>query len=441
MNYKEIFKNLATLFIPILFTYLLFTTRTLVDAVFISSKFGADGVTAVGLVMPFVSVFSAVGLTLCIGTMTYVGINLGRGEEFKARQSFTTMIFIAAIAMYFVSAIIFIVWNISAVTMYENIPKEIILEARNYIYVFILLSPIMAIAYMTSQMLLIEGKIKLKIILVSFTTLSNILFNYIFLFVFDMGIMGTALGTFVSLLIDVVVAVYYFKFISTKLKLVKPSIKNTNYKQVIFNGSSDGMVQLADALKIAIYNAILLALLGSAGVAIFGYISNIFLIGSMTLFSLADSINPILSVMYGKGDKENIRKTLRLALIVSLSLGCLLYIILTVFDKQIYSIFNIEDIAIYDMTLKYSKIYLLSFLLFGVNQVVTAYLTATNNPIQSLKLSLVRNLIIIITVLIALAFLFGINGIWYAGIITEVITFIIIIISYYRSKSKKNKTF
>ena len=439
MSYVEIINKLSKLFLPILVTYILFTSRFIVDAIFVSAKFGIDGVAALSLVSPFNALIYAVGFTITIGTMTYVGYNIGKGNTKHANESFSTMIYVAIIITVVISILLFLFSNFIYDSVYIDSGNSIKTESLNYLYVALITSPILSIGLLGSQMLLIEEKLRFKIVLVVSSFIVNIVANYIFLYVFNLPLYSAAIGTAIAALLDALVTIIYFKYYSKKVKIIKPNFKDTKYYTIIINGVSDGMIDIANSIKIVMYNFILLKMLGTSGVAMFGYITYIFSLTSMTLFSLSDSLNPIISVEHGKGEYKNIYKIMRTTLLLAFALSIIIYILVIVFDDQLYGIFNIDDPLLYADTIRYSKIYLVTLLLFGLNQVFTSYLTATHQAIKSLIFSLYRNLVIIVISMVVLTLMYGIEGLWYAGIVTEIISLISIVIYFLIRKRNNHK--
>ena len=145
----------------------------------------------------------------------------------------------------------------------------------------------------------------------------------------------------------------------------------------------------------------------------------------MSIFNgLAQGAQPLISKNYGKGNLKNVKSLLKWSLISCLILEIIIVFISWGFTDNLIGIFNSENNL---ELLKYAhtglRIYFLGFLFAGINIMLVAYFSATDNALPAITGSLMRGIFAIVFCAVILSKILGINGVWGSFLGSEVLTF------------------
>ncbi len=423
----KIIKEILKYFIPVCISYLFFATSTLIDGIFISSKFGESGVAAMSIVQPFYLVAYAFAYSLQIGSQTYVGMLIGMGNDKKASEAFTSLLVKAIITCITLTFVIKLASEPALKFIEEGTGSEIIGYATEYLNVYLFSIPVFGSMLIMNGCLKNDGTPKYMLLVAGLGTSINIILNYTLLFIFDVGIWGAAAATTASVFVQFFVSILYYLKFSKHLKFTKYKRNLRLYRKALINGSSDGMIDVSTAVRSILYNFILLTTIGVMGVAASGYINYAYTLFIIPLYALSDSINPFISKNFGAKNYKNVGMYRKNGLYIAVTLGIILYSVVIIFGKQVFTLFNIDNKVLFEYVIQVSVIQYTGLLFAGYNQNQIAYLTSIDYGKTSLFLSMFRNLLLISALVIVFSYYIGGNAIWYALPVTE---FISAIVSY-----------
>ncbi len=424
----KIIKQILKYFVPVCISYLFFATSTLIDGIFISSKFGENGVAAMSIVQPFYLIAYAFAFSLQIGSQTYVGILLGKENDNKASEAFTSL-FVKSIITCTILTIFIKLISIPAIDYISlGTGTEVTDYVTSYLNVYLLSIPVFGAMLIMNGCLKNDGTPKYMLVVAGLGTGINIILNYALLFIFDVGIWGAAAATCASVFVQFGVSIFYYMKLSKHLKFTKYKRDVNLYFKALVNGSSDGMIDVSIAVRAVLYNFILLATIGVMGVAASGYINYAYTLFIIPIFALSDSINPFISQNFGAKNYKLVGTYRRNGIIIAYALGIILYSLMMIFGKQVFNLFDIENQQLFNYVLSVSVIQYTGLIFAGYNQNQIAYLTSIDFGKTSLALSMFRNLILISILVVVFSLFIGGNAIWYALPVTE---FISAIVSYF----------
>ena len=187
-----------------------------------------------------------------------------------------------------------------------------------------------------------------------------------------------------------------------------------------------------------IFNMLILGLTGSTGVAAYGVVANLSLVGMSIMNGMAQGAQPLISESFGKGASNEVKKLLGWALKSVIAVEIVLVALVWIFTDPFIAVFNSENNQLLQ---EYAhtglRLYFLGFLFAGVNIMLVAYFSATANARPAILGSLLRGVIAIGICAIILSRIFGMNGIWLSFLASEVITFIIVLLLARHKESRK----
>jgi len=231
--------------------------------------------------------------------------------------------------------------------------------------------------------------------------------------------MGQIVGAFVPIL-------YFSKKNSSLLKFEKAQFNGLVLFKALINGSSEMVTHLSASIVAILYNLQLMKMAGEHGVAAYGIIMYLtFLFASLFMgYSIGSA--PIVSYNYGKENHIELKNLFRKSVKLLLFTGLILTFTAEILKKPLINIFASFDAELFRLTYLGLSIYLLAFLIMGLNIWVSAFFTALNNGIISAIISVLRTLFQVIALLL-LPKILGPNGIWWAIVVAELMTLLVAI--------------
>lgn len=392
----------------------------LADTFFVARGLGANGLTALNLAIPVYSFIHGVGLMLGMGGATKYAIQKSQKETAGANRTFTTALLLGLgfAAAFFLTGALF-----SAPLAGALGAKGAVLEmSRTYLRVILLFAP----AFLLNDLLLCfvrnDGAPQRSMLAMLGGSLSNILLDYIFIFPFDMGILGAVLATGLAPVISILILLPFFAQKKNGFHAIRRGASGQLACGIVSNGLPSLVTEVSSGVVIIVFNLLLLGLQGDTGVAAYGVIANLSLVVIAVFTGVAQGVQPILSRNYGTGNREGVRQTLRYALMTLFVLSILIYAGVFLGAPQIVTAFNSErNELLQRLAVPGLKIYFTGGAFAGVNILLSVYFTSTEDARPAHLISLLRGFAIIVP----LAFLFstvgGATGVWCAFPVTELL--------------------
>ena len=388
----------------------------LADTWFISVALGANGLTALNISIAVFSIIHSFGMMVGIGAATHYAIKKSKGES--ADKVFThAIVHGLLISLVFVAVGLF--WTPYVAELF-GAEGEILPMSASYMRTILLFSPIMITTNILIAFVRNDNNPRLSMAAMVVASLSNIVFDYIFLFPMDLGMFGAGLATGLAFTLSLIVVSTHFLTKKNQLKLRKCKISVKELIKIDSLGSSTLINELAFAVSLVVFNLVILRIQGNIGVAAFSIVANIAILLISTFTGVAQGIQPLISRGHGTGDKFLITQTLKYAMITVVSIGILIYAV-TFFNARTMALaFNNEsyDFLTY-LTKTGLRIYFIGLIFAGINFIASAFFSAIDRAREAVAISLLRSAAINIPMVIVLGALFEMIGVWSAFVATE----------------------
>ena len=219
--------------------------------------------------------------------------------------------------------------------------------------------------------------------------------------------------------------IFFMRKNDTVLRLVKTKFKLKPILKTCTNGSSEMVTNLSMSLVNILYNMQLMKYAGSNGVVAYGIIMYVGFIFIGTYLGYAIGSAPIIGYNYGAQNTDELKgllkKSLRLIIITSIIMTGLAELL----AKPLASIFVSYDKELLEMTTTAIRIFSLSYILSGINIFISSFFTALNNGVVSAIISFLRTLVFQISMIFILPTIIGLEGIWLAVVVAEVLSLIV----------------
>ena len=277
-------------------------------------------------------------------------------------------------------------------------------------------------------------------LIISITSgVSNMILDFLLIYVLKWGVLGAALATGISQVIGVIIPLFYFitkknhilQFTKTKFEL-KPII------QSCINGSSEMLTNLSMSLVNMLFNMQLMKYIGPDGVVSFGIIMYVGFIFSGTYLGYSIGTAPIIGYHYGAENTEELKSLLKKSIILIATTSLVMTGLAEILSKLLSSIFVSYDENLLNMTTNAIRLFSTSYLISGFNIFSSSFFTALNNGFVSAAISFLRTLVFQIIMIFLLPAILGINGIWLAVTFAEILSLFVSIMFLVKNKIKYN---
>lgn len=420
------FSSLIKFTMPSVVMLIFLALYTIVDGVFISRFVSTDALSAFNIIYPFINVVIAIGVMLATGSSAVIAKKLGEGKEREAKENFT-LIMLVGLALGIIITVIGFVFCKQIIRVLGS-TKELDKYCIDYFYVALIFMPAYITNLLFQYLTITSGKPNIGLIFTVIGGLTNIILDYVFIVPMGMGISGAALATGIGNFIPTALGTIYFFRKKAILYFVKPKLDMKMIMQTCANGSSEMVTNLSSGVTTMLFNIVIMKYLGSDGVAAISIVLyGQFLITSVYI-GFSSGVAPIISYNYGSENKKELKKVTRYSARFILISSVILLIIALTTATYIVSVFTPKGTNVYEIGYNGFRIFSISFLVSGVNIFASAMFTAFSNGKVSATISFLRTFLFIVAGILILPKLIGINGIWLAVPVAELLTIIISLI-------------
>ena len=401
----------------------------IVDRMFIGNipDIGSLAITGVGITMPIMTIVLAFGMLIGIGTTANISLNLGKGNRTTAEKllgnAFTLSIIVGlAIA---ITGTIFANPILNLFGASENT----LFYAKEYIGIILLGCTFNILSFALNSTVRADGNPKMSSITMVIGCGANIILDYLFIFVLNLGVKGAALATIISQAITFFIILYYYTAGNSNLKL---KIENFELKKHLVTmtfaiGIAPFATQIATSLVQVIANNALKTYGSDLAIGAMTVISSLNIIFMMPIFGINQGCQPIIGFNYGAKKYERAKEAFKYATIAACVICIIGFVSIQCFPTQIISLFN-SDPELTTLAIKGIRIYLLMMPVVGINIVATSYYQSIGKAKISMFVSLLRQVILLIPFTIILPKFIGLDGVWAAGACADSLSVIITLI-------------
>ena len=154
------------------------------------------------------------------------------------------------------------------------------------------------------------------------------------------------------------------------------------------------------------------------------------------IIGISQGSQPIIGFNYGARQYDRVRKTYKLAITANLCISAIGFILFQFFPYQIISLFGTGDAAYFEFSVRFMRIFLFMVIFNGVQLISSNFFAAIGKPVKGLLLSMTRQVIFLIPLVLILPLFFGLDGILFAGPSADSIAFIVTICLIAREMKK-----
>ena len=407
----------------------------LADTFFVSLGMGADGLAALNLAIPVYSFIHGSGLMIGMGGGTRYSIRKNQGDGASANRAFTSAICLAA----GFAAVFFLIGLLLPGQLARLLGADgaVYAMTRTYLQVILLFAP----AFLTNNLLLCfvrnYGAPQLSMAAMIGGSLSNVVLDWVFIFLCGMGIFGAVFATGLAPIISMAILSPHFFRRKNNFHPVACRPQGRTLGRILSSGAPSLVTEASSGIVIIAFNALIMGLEGNTGVAAYGVIANLSLVVIAIYTGIAQGIQPILSRSYGAGDRKSLTAILRYAMMTMVCVSVVIYGAVLACAPQIAAVFNSEGNATLQAIAEQGlRLYFIACHFAGCNVVMAMYFTSTERPLPAHAISLLRGFFIILPMAFLLAAVGEMVGIWLAFPVTECLVALLAVGLFLRSQRK-----
>lgn len=410
-----------------------------VDRIFIGQGIGADGLAAAMIAFPIMMIIMAFGMLIAFGSNALISIRLGEKKKEAAEEIIGQALFL------FVSfAVIFTFLGLlflRPMLILFGASQAVLPYAIEYTRVIIMGVLFHEISFGVSNFIRAEGNPRVAMITMIIGAGANIVLDPIFIFGLNMGMQGAALATVSAQLIASLWVLHYYLSGKSVLKLHRRYFRMNLLlaRRMVIIGSPPFVMNIVNVLILAFVNNALKLHGGDIAIAVMGVIFTIYTINFMPVIGISQGAQPIIGYNHGARNFKRVKETLQLSIKI-VTLFCLATTALIwLFPRYTFVPFSSGNLELITLGKHAIRITMSMFPFVGYMVIVSNYFQATERPHISLFLSMLRQVLVLIPLVLILPNYLGVDGIWYAYPISAAFAFLTSTIFFGRERGMLNR--
>ena len=433
MGTESINKLLITMALPMMLSMLVQAMYNIVDSFFVAQFYGEISekpLAALSLCFPIQTLMIAFAGGTSIGVNAMLSRKLGQGDRDGATRVAVTGIFLA-----FITSLVFSLLGglfSHRIFGFFTSDPEIITMSADYIFICTVFSFGIFLQIMAEKLLISTGKTIFSMTSQLSGALINIILDPIFIFGFGMGVRGaaiaTVIGQFGAMALAFILNHYKNSDISISLKGFK--FESHLVREIYGIAIPSIIMQSIMSIMTVGMNKILA---NDIAIAVFGLYYKLHSFVFMPIFGLTGALIPIVAYNYGAKKRKRIEKTIRLALIISLSIMAVGTLLFEVWPGWFLSIFNANS-ALLSVGVPALRIICAGFCFSGFSIVFCSSFQALGKAYFSMIVSIARQLVVILPLAYILKQFFGLEYVWYSMLAAELVGALLCIAMYVNVK-------
>ncbi|NTV90475.1 MAG: MATE family efflux transporter [Clostridiales bacterium] len=416
---EKISKLLLSYTLPAIAGSIVTSIYSVIDSVFIGNGTDSLGLAGISICFPLMMIAGAFSVLIGMGAMSLFSILLGqqKGDEAEriVSNTFGLLIILPGIFMTFI--LIFM----KPILMAIGADANLLPYAMSYAIPVISGSIFQSIAMGMNNFIRAEGNPNRSMATFIIGAVVNCVLAALFIFVFKWGMFGAGLATCLAQLSTCIWVMIYYITGKSRFKLrfkhMIPDLRITLESLAI--GIAPFSMMLAASFLSVIMNKSLFLYGGNLAISAMSVVNSLMNLILMPVMGINMGAQPIIGYNYGAEKYKRVKETLKLAAIYATAITVFGFILTRVIPSQLVSIYNGRDQELIAMGTKALGIYLIMLPIVGIQMVGSNYFQAVKKPVASMILTLSRQVLILVPMIIILPKIFGLTGIFIAGPVAD----------------------
>lgn len=410
--------------LPSIVAMLVSSLYNIVDQFFIGRSVGELGNAATNISFPLSIMCVAIALLFGIGGASAFNLAMGKGEKEEAVYYMGNSAIMQVICGTILS-LVTIVFLKPMLTFFGS-PDDVLGYAMTYTRIVAIGFPFLIFATGGGHLIRADGSPKFTMVCNLTGALVNTVLDAVFVFGFKWEMAGAAAATIIGQVISCAMSVYYLSHCKSVRLMKKHLFVRRKYVTKIM---ALGMAPCGNQLSMMIVQIIMNKSLKYYGaksvygesipIACVGIITKVNQVFMAFIIGISQGLQPIVSFNYGAGKYNRVKDAYKKALTAGLSLAFVAFLMFQLIPRQIISVFGNGNELYFKFAVNYFRIFLLFTFINCIQPISSNFLTTIGKPKQGVFLSLTRQIIFLLPLIIVMPLVMGIDGIMYAGPIAD----------------------
>lgn len=393
----------------------------IIGRIFVGQGVGSIALAAVTVAQPIMTIMMAFGVLIGIGATALASIRLGeqKMEEVEEIAGNATLLLIL---LPLLVAIAYYLFSDTFLKLFGASP-EVLPYARDYMHVYMLGAIPGALSPGLNNFIRAQGNPRFSMITQIIGAVINIVFNYIFIFQMGLGIKGSAWATVLGQMVSMLWVLSFFFQGKSRIKLRLKNLRPHIYliKPIIAIGFAPFAMQLANSVQQTILNQTVKVYGGDLALSAVGIIMSAAMLFFMPIIGISQGAQPIIGFNYGAKLYHRVQETVIKAILIATGFAILGFIIIQIFAASIVGLFSTGDPALTQLAEHALVTFFALLPIVGFQIIGSNYFQAVGKSVQSTILSLSRQVVFFIPLLLILPNFWGIEGVWRTAPIADVL--------------------
>ena len=423
-------KLLVSFAVPCVISMLVTSLYNIVVQIFIGQGVGMLGNAATNIAFPLSIACTAISLLLGIGAASNFSLHLGAGNEKTSVQYAGTGLCLMAISgvALSVATLLFL----TPMLKFFGATTDVLPYAEEYTRITAIGFPFLIANTGISKLILADGSPRYSMTSMLVGAIVNTILDPVFIFGMDMGMRGAALATILGQIVSFCISLRYLFHFKT-VRLTKDCLRLSWERtcKICSYGASAGFNQVAMAVVQIVMNNTLahygaLSVYGSdIPLACAGIISKVNMIFMSFIIGISQGIQPIIGYNYGARLYGRVKRSYLLALATATALSVVAFACFQLFPRQIISVFGTGSEMYFQFSERYFRIYMFLTVINGIQPVTANFFSSIGKAQLGVFMSLTRQIIFLLPLIVLFPLFMGIDGVMYAGPIADAATGIV----------------
>ena len=443
---EKIGKLIAKFAIPAIISMLVSSLYNIVDQIFIGQGVGMLGNAATNIAFPISIICTATALLLGIGSASNYNLESGAGHSKRAAQIAGTGLSMLVICGVVICLVVLVF--LDPLLQVFGVTADILPFARDYTGITAFGIPFLILTTGGNHLIRADRSPTYSMTCMLTGAIINTILDPVFIFICHWGIKGAAAATIIGQIISGIMVVYYFarkRNMELESSMFRP--KAEYIKAIVSLGMASCINQIAMAIvQITMNNTLryygaMSAYGADIPLACVGIISKVNMVFMAICIGISQGCQPIWGFNYGAANFERVRKTYKRAFSICLAVGITFFVCFQLFPRSIVSIFGSGSEEYFHFAERYFKIFMFMTFINGIQPMCSGFFTSIGKAKLGIVVSLTRQIIFLLPLIIIFPIFMGIDGVMYAGPIADAAAAMVAIgLAMWQMKDMRRKT-
>ena len=413
----------------------------MVDSIFIGQGVGALAISGLAITFPLMNLSTAFGAGVGVGASSLLSVKLGQ-KDYDAAQNIlgnTVVLNIITGVCFSIISLLFL----EPILMFFGASAQTLPYAKDYMEIILLGNVVTHLYFGLNALQRAAGKPQLSMYMTIFTVILNAILDPIFIWPLGLGIRGAAYATVLSQFLALIWQLVMFsnkaEFIHFKRGIYR--LRSRLVKNILAIGMSPFSMNVCACFVVIIINNSLVSHGGDMAVGAYGIINRIAFIFVMITIGVNQGMQPIAGYNYGAMKYDRMMRVLKYAVICGTCVTTTGFVVGEFLPEQCVRLFT-SDQTLIDLSVHAMHITMVSFPIIGYQMVIANFFQSIGKAKISVFLSLSRQLVFLIPLLLVLPTLYGVDGVWWSMPVADTISALVtaVIMVLFMRRINKQKT-